>query len=327
VEVCNASYGRNGWLGVAQIWISGSHITKGIVKVNDTYFSMSAYNSAAWRQFVMCQEIGHTFGLGHTDETHNNPNQGTCMDYTNDPDGGAGGASPDDPNNQHPNSHDYGQLETIYGGHTDSINTVGAASARTAGESGRAIPDPSGAETGGVSEYATELGGGNRIITFIIWADANIIGAQNAATQAPIAAVTEAPTEVIEATPAPPVDTAPLDTDGDGLLDTDETNIYGTDPQLFDTDGDGVGDGDEVNAGTDPLTTPTPEPQPAPGLAAGDVVTTAAPVSLVATPSRQGDVVAELTAGVLPWPAPEFSVAAPYANKHPGSAIALPDVH
>src|SRR3989344_3091733 len=26
VEVCNSKYGRNGWLGIAQIWVSGSHI-------------------------------------------------------------------------------------------------------------------------------------------------------------------------------------------------------------------------------------------------------------------------------------------------------------
>jgi hypothetical protein len=39
VEVCNASYGNNGWLGVASISItSGLHITRGTVKVNDTYF-------------------------------------------------------------------------------------------------------------------------------------------------------------------------------------------------------------------------------------------------------------------------------------------------
>src|ERR671925_153616 len=31
VEVCNAAYGNNGWLGIAQIWISGSHITQGVV--------------------------------------------------------------------------------------------------------------------------------------------------------------------------------------------------------------------------------------------------------------------------------------------------------
>src|SRR5688572_2371814 len=31
------------------------------------------------------------------------------------------------------------------------------------------------------------------------------------------------------------------DRDGDGLFDDDETNVYGTNPDLFDTDGDGVG--------------------------------------------------------------------------------------
>jgi hypothetical protein len=36
VEVCNSTYGNNGWLGIAQIWASGTHITQGVVKVNDT---------------------------------------------------------------------------------------------------------------------------------------------------------------------------------------------------------------------------------------------------------------------------------------------------
>ncbi len=43
------------------------------------------------------------------------------------------------------------------------------------------------------------------------------------------------------------------DTDGDGLFDDDETNLYGTDPTVFDTDCDGVGDGEEDFLGTDPL--------------------------------------------------------------------------
>jgi hypothetical protein len=43
------------------------------------------------------------------------------------------------------------------------------------------------------------------------------------------------------------------DSDGDGLYDDDETNVYGTDPNVFDTDGDGVGDGEEVYLGTNPL--------------------------------------------------------------------------
>jgi hypothetical protein len=60
-------------------------------------------------------EIGHTFGLDHQDENFSNPNLGTCMDYTSDPDG---------PSNEHPNAHDDQQLETIYA-HLDASTTVG----------------------------------------------------------------------------------------------------------------------------------------------------------------------------------------------------------
>ena len=76
----------------------------------------------------MCQEVGHTLGLDHQDETRDNRNLGSCMDYTNDPDGGAGGASATDPSNEHPNQHDYNQLVTIYS-HTDLRTTVGGTSA------------------------------------------------------------------------------------------------------------------------------------------------------------------------------------------------------
>jgi len=125
IEICNAKYGQNGWLGIAGISVSGSHITKGYTKLNDTYFEMAQYNTPAWRRMVTCQEIGHDFGLAHQDETFNNVNLGSCMDYTNDPDGGAGGASNNDPSNEHPNSHDYDQIQTIYS-HTDSTTTISA---------------------------------------------------------------------------------------------------------------------------------------------------------------------------------------------------------
>ena len=51
----------------------------------------------------MCQEVGHTFGLGHHDEKFSNENLNTCMDYTNLPD-----------SNQHPNQGDYDELLCIY---------------------------------------------------------------------------------------------------------------------------------------------------------------------------------------------------------------------
>lgn len=171
VEVCNAKYGNNGWLGVASVWVSGSHITQGTVKVNDTYFSTPYYSASAWRSFVMCQEIGHTFGLDHQDEDFSNPNFGTCMDYTNNP------AGP--PSNEHPNQHDYDQLAVIYE-HFDSVNTVFSAiiSSNSNGVSDIILDEPS--QWGRVirrssdkraSLYERDLGKGHKVFTFVIWAD------------------------------------------------------------------------------------------------------------------------------------------------------------
>jgi hypothetical protein len=178
VEVCNAAYGQNGWLGLAQIWIyRPNHIYQGTTKLNDTYFNSPQYNTAAWRQTVMCQEVGHTFGLDHQDERFNNPNLGTCMDYTNDPDGGAGGASATDPSNLHPNQHDYDQLETIYK-HLDSFTTVAPASAASTmppaanrgsfnsrAQWGRLVEE---SPNGKLELWVRDFGGEARMITWVI---------------------------------------------------------------------------------------------------------------------------------------------------------------
>lgn len=117
IEVCNAKYGQNGWLGIAGISLSGGHIVKGYTKLNDTYFTMTRYNTPAWRRMVFCQEVGHDYGLGHVNETFTDLNTGSCMDYTNDPSGTAG--TNGSLSNEYPNSHDYTMLETIYG-HVDA---------------------------------------------------------------------------------------------------------------------------------------------------------------------------------------------------------------
>lgn len=161
VEVCNYRYGNNGWLGIAQIWISGSHITQGVVKLNDFYFGQAYYNKPAWRQLVTCQEVGHTFGLAHQDENTTNANLGSCMDYTSSPD-----------SNQRPNLHDYQQLEAIYN-HTDGTTTTSSAPA----SSGQVTDHPStwgrlnAASRNGLAEdYELDLGGGNLVLTHVTWA-------------------------------------------------------------------------------------------------------------------------------------------------------------
>src|SRR5688500_14822448 len=122
VEVCNGAYGQNGWLGIAQIWLNGggrNHIGQAVAKMNDTYYAQAFYNTPGWRDLVMCQEVGHDFGLGHQDERNGNTNLGSCMDYTSYPDGGGTGGAL---SNRAPNAHDYAQLDTIYN-HTDASNS------------------------------------------------------------------------------------------------------------------------------------------------------------------------------------------------------------
>ena len=175
VEVCNAAYGTNGWLGVAQIWVSRRHIVQGTTKVNDTYFSTGKYNTPAWRQMVMCQEVGHTFGLDHQDENFNNTNLGTCMDYTNDPSGLAG--TNGTLSNEHPNQHDYDQLATIYT-HLDNKTTISSTSAASTmppaanqgnlnsrAEWGRKIHE---SPNGQLELYERDFGGGKKMFTFVI---------------------------------------------------------------------------------------------------------------------------------------------------------------
>ncbi len=182
VEVCNYDYGNNGWLGLAQIWIyrGGSHIAQGVVELNDYYFSGGgssyAYNNTAEKQHVVCQEVGHTFGLDHQSETGASLN--TCMDYYHN-------TSNSDTQSTHPNQGDYDELRCIYdpavkrvtltsGGHTcrgtghlDSFNSAGASpgsffpGARASFAPGTQV---------GESKYVDRLPDGGLLVTWITWA-------------------------------------------------------------------------------------------------------------------------------------------------------------
>lgn len=120
MRVCNATYGFNGWLGLATIGLdSQGHIDRGTAKLNDSYASY--WTIAGERNHVMCQEIGHVFGLGHTSE--DGSSQQTCMDYSGDI------------NSQWPNAHDYEMLAAIYA-HLDSYNTYDDGGASDSGDGG-----------------------------------------------------------------------------------------------------------------------------------------------------------------------------------------------
>ena len=172
IEACSDRYGSTGWLGIASIWLNGSHITQATTKVNDTYFNTATYNTPAWRRLVMCQEIAHDFGLDHQDEAFDNPNLGSCMDYTSTPEG--------PPSNEHPNTHDFDQLESIYA-HLDTSTTVGNSTLPSTmppamgqidfdspGQWGRLVRS---SRNGRVQIFEADFGRGHRVITHVFWAD------------------------------------------------------------------------------------------------------------------------------------------------------------
>jgi hypothetical protein len=172
-EVCNGNYGRNGWIGLATIWISGKHITQGTVKVNDTYFNdpQYPYNNSSEKEHVMCQEVGHTLGLDHQDESGKSLN--TCMDYYHN-------TSDSDTKSTSPNQHDYDELATIYS-HLDSFTTIGQSTAKNKISPEANKPDfndprqwgqkiwssPDGQE----EIWVRDFGGGHKVFNFVIRAD------------------------------------------------------------------------------------------------------------------------------------------------------------
>ena len=160
IEVCNASYGRNGWLGLASINITGgTHITAGTTKLNDTYFASAPYNTPEERAHVMCQEIGHDFGLGHTSE--DGTSQQTCMDYSQDP------------SSTSPNAHDYAELELIYA-HLDTTSTVGTSAPATLPRVGEDVStwgeEVHRSRDGRHSTFVRNFGGGSLVVTEVTWA-------------------------------------------------------------------------------------------------------------------------------------------------------------
>lgn len=185
IRVCSLAYGRNGWLGVAGINVSGNHITKAYTKLNDSYYALAYYDTPAWRAMVVCQEIGHDFGLGHQDENFSNANLDTCMDYTNSPE-----------SNQHPDNHDYEQLDDIYthtdgGGGTGGGGTGGCFppnSRQCRAKNNENTPPPAmndialegPAQWGKLVErsakghqeiYELDFGHGNKILTYVTWVE------------------------------------------------------------------------------------------------------------------------------------------------------------
>ena len=149
IHVCDLAYGQNGWLGLARIWVaSDGHIDAGVALMNDSYFQEpdSVYNNpVAWRH-VLCQEIGHTFGLSH----QGSPKKASCMNsrwgLTN-------------PDFWSPNAHDFATLSEIYG--SAGGDDGGGGSSKPCN------PNRPNCPSGANVHFAPRPGGG-WIVTFIV---------------------------------------------------------------------------------------------------------------------------------------------------------------
>jgi len=106
MRVCNGDYGNTGWEGINEILTSNNRIVSSVAKMNEYYLSrdLGLSNEVVKRQYTMCHEIGHGFGLPHLDTNFYNADLKSCMDYSSRPQ-----------NNQVPNDQDFANLNTLYG--------------------------------------------------------------------------------------------------------------------------------------------------------------------------------------------------------------------
>ena len=173
-QVCNSTYGNNGWLGLASINITGGvHITQGSAKMNDTYFNSSTYNNINEKRHVMCQEIAHTFGLDH--QSTDGSSQNTCMDYFSNT-----GANATSTLSTRPNKHDFDELVIIYT-HLDSTTTVAQATAAASKADIDVSDDPnswgmmvSQSKNGRSSTYERYNQDGSKTVTHVYWAQESV---------------------------------------------------------------------------------------------------------------------------------------------------------
>jgi hypothetical protein len=84
-------------------------IQSSVAKMNEHYLLNADYDE---RLYTMCHELGHGYGLPHTDENFNNQDLNNCLDYTNTPS-----------NNLRPGKANCDRLLEMYGSVDGTIPT------------------------------------------------------------------------------------------------------------------------------------------------------------------------------------------------------------
>ena len=103
LKVCNGDYGSTDWVGVNIALVIDGFISSSVAKMNDYHLNSMSDGAKQW---TMCHELGHGFGLGHWDERFHNRDLGNCMDYT---------SRIRKESNQKPDTSNFEFLELMYG--------------------------------------------------------------------------------------------------------------------------------------------------------------------------------------------------------------------
>lgn len=74
IEVYEDGTSSDNWIGLAKIWLDGSHIIRAEVIMNTVMINEKYSHLENLPQHVLCQEFGHVLGLDHNHESLN-----TCM--------------------------------------------------------------------------------------------------------------------------------------------------------------------------------------------------------------------------------------------------------
>lgn len=110
IKVCNKNYGETKWKGVNMVFLQGEYIVASLAKMNDHYARGMDWEEKA---YSMCHEMGHGFGLAHSDEDFENKPLGHCMDYSND-----------HRTNMHPGRVDFKALRIMYGDMKENVRRL-----------------------------------------------------------------------------------------------------------------------------------------------------------------------------------------------------------
>lgn len=79
IKVCNVDMGNNGYDSITETFLKNDKIVWSISKINDYYMKNE---NADRKQYVMCHELGRSFGFLHKDNSNSDIKTQTCMDVT-----------------------------------------------------------------------------------------------------------------------------------------------------------------------------------------------------------------------------------------------------